>query len=125
MDHTPANSKYTPALQDILSALDDPECRAILKETTEPMTANELVATCDIPQSTLYRKLDRLSEASLVREFIGVGPEGGRITRYERDITDVTISIEETDDFSININRPARHADERLADMWSKMGDEL
>lgn len=125
MDYDPANSRDTPALQDILSALDDPACRAILKETTEPMTANELADTCDIPQSTLYRKLDLLSEAELVRELIEVGPEGGRITQYERDMTDVTISIDDNDEFSINIDRPTRHADERLADMWSKMGDEI
>jgi DNA-binding transcriptional ArsR family regulator len=125
MDHDPANSRDTPPLQDILSALDDPACREILKETTEPMTANELADTCDIPQSTLYRKLDLLSKAELVRELIEVGPEGGRITRYERDMTDVTISIDDNDEFSLNIDRPSRHADERLANMWSKMGDEL
>lgn len=125
MVRDPANSGDTPAMQDILSALDDPECRAILSETTEPMTANELTENCDIPKSTLYRKLDLLSRASLVRELIEVGPEGGRITRYERDVTDVTISVEDDDEFSVAIDRPAHHADERLADMWSKMGDEL
>lgn len=124
MEHDPANPGTTPALQDILSALDDPACRAILSETTEPMTASELTDVCDIPKSTLYRKLELLSQAALVRELIGVGPEGGRITRYERDVTDITISVED-DEFSITIDRPARQADERLADMWSKMGDEL
>jgi DNA-binding transcriptional ArsR family regulator len=125
MDHDPANLGDTPVLQEILSALDDPECRAILSETTEPMTANELTDACDIPKSTLYRKLNLLSQASLVRELIEVGSEGGRITRYERDVTDITISVADDDEFSVEIDRPARHADERLADMWSKMGDEL
>lgn len=125
MEQDPANPGDTPILQEVLAALDDPECRAILSETTEPMTANELTDACGIPKSTLYRKLELLSNASLVRELIEVGPEGGRITRYERDMTDVTVSIADDDEFSVAIDRPSRKADERLAEMWSKMGDEL
>ena len=120
-----APSEDTPSLQDVLVALDDADCRAILRETAEPMTANELIDACDIPKSTLYRKLDRLSTASLVREQDTINPEGGRITLYERDFDDVTISMDEDDDFSVTVERPPRKADERLADIWSKMGDEL
>ncbi len=126
MVRDPANPGDTPppTLQDILSALDDSECRSILMEISEPMTATELTDACDIAQSTLYRKLDLLSRASLVRELVSVGPEGGRVTRYERDVSDVTISVGD-DEFSVTVDRPSTHADERLADMWSKMGDEL
>ncbi|WP_114578232.1 helix-turn-helix domain-containing protein [Saliphagus sp. LR7] len=119
------SSEGPPALQTVLDALGDPECRAILSEATEPMTATELAETCDISQSTVYRKLDLLTEASLVDERTGVGSEGGRISQYERDMTDVSVSIDETGEFSIELDRPSRHADERLAEMWSEMGDEL
>ena len=115
----------TPSLQAVLRALDDADCRAILCETTEPMTANELIDACGIPKSTLYRKLDLLTTASLVREQVEINPNGGRITRYERDFEDVTISMDEEDNFSVTVERPPRRADERLADIWSKMGDEL
>ena len=120
-----APSEDTPSLRDVLNALDDADCRAILRETAEPMTANELIDACDIPKSTLYRKLDHLSTASLVREQDKINPEGGRITLYERDFDDVTISMDEEDNFSVTVERPPRKADERLADIWSKMGDEL
>ena len=125
MGHNPTQSDREPLLQDVASALVDPDCRAILRETTEPMTAMELSKICDIPKSTLYRKLDLLSTASLVREVYVIHPEGGRTTSYERDFDDVTISVEENEKFSVKIKRPARDANERLADMWSKMGDEL
>ncbi len=125
MVRDPANTEDSPALQDVLGTLDDPDCRAILRETTEPMTAADLTDTCDIPKSTVYRKLELLSQASLVRELIDVHPEGGRITRYECDVTDVTISMDNNEEFSVTIDRPARRVDERLADIWSKMGDEL
>jgi predicted transcriptional regulator len=120
-----ASSDDPPSLQDVLDALDDADCRDILRATTEPMTANELTDACDIPRSTLYRKLKLLSRASLVREQNAISPGGGRLTRYERDFEDVTISIDESDDFTVSVERPPRKAEERLADIWSKMGDEL
>lgn len=118
-------SKTPPSLQDILAALDDSDCRTILCETGDPMTANELINACDIAQSTLYRKLDLLSQASLVREWDEINPEGGRITRYERDFDDVKILIDDSDEFSVAVARPTRTVDERLRDIWSRMGDEL
>ena len=120
-----APSGDTPSFQDVLGALDDADCRAILRETTEPMTANELIDACSIPKSTLYRKLDLLTTASLIREQVEINPEGGRITRYERDFEDVNISMDEDNNFSVSVERPPRRADERLADIWSKLGDEL
>lgn len=125
MVRDPASSEDSPSLQDVLDALDDAACRAILRETTEPMTANELIDTCDIPQSTLYRKLDLLSEASLVREEETITPGGGRTTQYERDFEDVMISMNSDDNFSVTVERPPRKPDERLENIWSKMGDEL
>ncbi|MFB6200950.1 MAG: helix-turn-helix domain-containing protein [Halorhabdus sp.] len=120
-----ATSGDTPPVQDVLDALDDPDCRAILRNTAEPMTANELIDVCDISKSTLYRKLDLLSSASLVRERDTIGSGGGRITKYVRDFEDVLISMEENDTFSVTVERPDRTADQRLTDIWSTMGDEL
>lgn len=125
MVRNPASSEDASSLQDVLDALDDADCRAILRESAEPMTANELIDACDIPRSTLYRKLERLSRASLVREQVTINPGGGRTMKYERDFEDVTISMDEDDDFSVTIKRPPRKVDERLADIWSKMGGEL
>lgn len=121
--HTASNE--TPPLQDVLDALDDPDCRSILGETIEPMTANELIDACEIPKSTLYRKLDLLSAASLIQKRETINPEGGRVTRYECSFEDVTVSIDENGEFSLAVERPSRTTDERLADIWSMMGEEL
>jgi len=125
MGDSSASSMDPPELQEVLDALDDPDCRAILRETDEPMTANELTETCDIPKSTLYRKLDLLSSASLVREHDSISPEGGHLTKYQRDFEGVTISMNEDQTFSVEIEQPQRTADEQLTDIWSEMGDEL
>ncbi|MFC6733865.1 MULTISPECIES: helix-turn-helix domain-containing protein [unclassified Haladaptatus] len=120
-----SESADTPGLQAVLEALDDTDCRAILRETAEPMTATDLIDACDIPRSTLYRKLELLSTASLVRERDVINPEGGRTTRYERDFDAVTIAVTDDDTFSVSVERPPQNAGERLADIWSKMGEEL
>lgn len=124
MGEHPANNEDSPTVQGIFEALDDSDCRTILKETAEPMTAKELSETCEIPKSTVYRKLDLLSSASLVRERIKVNPNGGRTTRYQRDFNDIMVTMEDNQ-FSVTISQPERPIDERLADMWSEMGDEL
>jgi DNA-binding transcriptional ArsR family regulator len=125
MGDTSAASEDLPGLQNVLDALDDPECRTILRETVKPMTANELLEACDIPKSTLYRKLELLSAASLIREQETINSGGGRVTHYKRSVEDVTISLDDTGEFSMNIERPPQSTDKRLADMWSMMGDEV
>lgn len=125
MGETPVEDEDSPTLQGVLDALDDPDCRTILREMDEAMTANDLNDACDIPKSTLYRKLDLLSDASLVRKQDTINPGGGRTTYYERSFDDVTISISETGDFTVDVERPPQSTGDRLADIWSKMGDEL
>ncbi|MFC6616137.1 helix-turn-helix domain-containing protein [Halopenitus salinus] len=125
MGDNSVSSEDPSELQDVLDALDDPACRTILRETIEPMTANALLDACDIPKSTLYRKLELLSSASLVREQETINPGGGRVTYYERSFEDVTISMDDTGTFSVNVDRPPQSTDERLADIWSMMGDEV
>lgn len=115
----------TESIENILKALDDPDCRAILSETTKPITANELVNTCDIPRSTLYRKLELLSSASLIRERERIKSVGGRVTHYQRSFEGVTISIDDDGEFSISLNRHQQSTDQRLADIWSMMRDEV
>jgi DNA-binding transcriptional ArsR family regulator len=119
-----------PATEDtsltaVLEALNDRDCRAIPRETAEPMTATKLIDACDIPKSTLYRKLDRLGAADLLRERDTIHPEGGRTTTYERDFDTVLIAIDDDDSFSVTVDRPQQTADERLSDIWAAMGDEL
>lgn len=119
------NGSESSDLQTILEALEDPDCREILKATEIPTTAQELNEQCDIPSSTLYRKLELLSSASLLKEHYSIHPERGRITRYQRNMNTLSISIDEDDQFTVNIDRPKKSVEERLADIWSEMGEEL
>lgn len=113
-----------PDLQDVLDALDDPKCRVIVQNLDEPMTAEEISETCDVPLSTTYRKLDLLTEASLLREGMQIRPDGQHASQYETDFEEVIVKLSEERDFEVGISRMPRSADERLQDMWSEVRKE-
>ncbi|MFB6219800.1 MAG: helix-turn-helix domain-containing protein [Halolamina sp.] len=112
-------------LQAVLDVLQDPDCRNILRETDEPKRANELAETVDIPESTLYRKLNRLSSVGLLHEQNTVRTDGGRVSHYVCDFDSITIRAHSTDGFTLRLEGAVDDAEERLAAIWSKMGDEL
>lgn len=49
MEIDPVGNEDASTIQVVLDALDDPDCRTILKETDQPMTAKELTENCGIP----------------------------------------------------------------------------
>lgn len=114
-----------PSLQTVLDALDDPAARTIIAHLEEPMTAQQLTDVCDIPESTLYRKLALLSEASLLTERQTIRPDGQHTTRYRIEFETIQLQLTETQEFEVAIDRPARTADERLAELWTEVREEL
>lgn len=114
-----------PSLQTVLDALDDPAARTIIAHLEEPMTAQQLTDVCDIPESTLYRKLALLSEASLLTERQTIRPDGQHMTRYRIEFETIQLQLTETQEFEVAIDRPARTADERLAELWTEVREEL
>jgi predicted transcriptional regulator len=117
-------AEETPDLQAVLDALDDPDCRAIIQSLETPKTAAEVSEDCDIPTSTTYRKLDLLSDASLLAEGTEVRPDGHHATRYEVDFEEVVVELTEDRNLEASVVRPARSADERLASLWGEVRKE-
>jgi DNA-binding IclR family transcriptional regulator len=113
-----------PDLQVVLDALDDGDCRAIIAELDEPMTATEVSEACDIPTSTTYRKLDLLSEASLLSEGTEIRSDGHHATNYRVDFEQVIFELDERRALDVAITRPARRTDERLATLWGEVRKE-
>lgn len=114
-----------PDAKTVLGALHDEDCRAILTELENPRTARELLERCDIPRSTLYRKLDRLVEATLISEGTEIREDGSHASRYELDFEEIIVTRGADVEIEIEIERPAKRADERLAEMWSEVRREL
>lgn len=123
MVRDPSAEDDAPDVDTVLDALHDDDCRTILAELEGPETARTLLERCDIPRSTLYRKLELLSEATLLREGTEIREDGSHASRYEVDFEEIVVTREGS--IQIEIERPARSADERLAEMWSEVRREL
>ena len=124
MVRDPFADEDTPAFQDILDALDDPDCRSIVRILDEPMTADQIAEAANVPLSTTYRKLDLLTEASLLEEGTEIRSDGQHASQYTVAFDKVIIGLEENREFEVEISRRARTADERLADLWSEVKKE-
>ncbi|WP_233203900.1 transcriptional regulator [Halegenticoccus soli] len=116
-----ASDDETPAVQAVLDALDDADCRAIVRRLDGAMTARELSEACDIPLSTVYRKLDRLTEASLVDERLDLRADGHHTRRYRLAFGRVRFALGDDRGLEATIARPSDSADERLARLWSEV----
>jgi DNA-binding transcriptional ArsR family regulator len=114
----------SPQLQDVLDSLDDPACRTIIEQLEEPMTASELSEACDIPLSTTYRKLELLSEASLLDERIEIRTNSQNTTRYVLAFDEVRIGLDDDRAVEVAIKRRERTPDQRLSDLWSEVSKE-
>lgn len=111
-------------LQDVLDSLDDPACRIIIEQLEEPMTASELSEACDIPLSTMYRKLELLSEASLLDERIEIRTNNQNTTRYVIAFEEVRIGLDDDRLVEVAIKHRERTPDQRLSDLWSEVSKE-
>lgn len=80
--------------EEILNALEDADCRAILDATCESaLTAKEVSTACDVPLSTAYRKLDALVDAGLLVERVRLSRSGKHASEYARAVEDVVVSV--------------------------------
>lgn len=93
--------------EELLVALADPDCQCILSATREgPRTAGELSDECDIPQSTIYRKLDLLTETMLLDERVRVNRNGKHPSEYVRAFDRIVVDIDEN--CSVNVHASGR-----------------
>lgn len=124
MVRDPFAEEAEPDLQAVVDALDDKSCRRVIQEIEGAMTASEVSEVTDIPLSTTYRKLDLLTDASILEERTEIRSDGHHTTKYVLVFEAVRIGLTETRDFEVEISRPARSADEQLAQLWNEVRKE-
>jgi DNA-binding transcriptional ArsR family regulator len=69
---------------DILRALED-----------DPMPARELAETCDMSRPTVYRRLNRLTDAGLVDSRLALSPDGHHRDVFRLVVTELHVEIGE------------------------------
>ena len=90
---------------DILSVLEDQYTRTILMETSiEPMSAQKLADRCDVADSTIYRRIERLQEHDLIAESQVLDPDGHHHKEYRARLDHVTVDLERGK-FSVDVAR--------------------
>lgn len=115
-----------PDIEEVLAILADKDAQTIIRTLEEPMTAQELHEQCDIPESTLYRKLDRLTDTGLLHQQTRIRRDGRHTSEYVTAFTDITISrSENSGDLQLEITAPAKPPDERLAELWTEVSKEV
>ncbi len=126
MVRDPYASEDPPEPSAVLQALADDDAREILQTLTEPMTAQELQNECEIPESTLYRKLDMLTSTDLLTQQTRIRRDGHHANEYAVAFSAITVTRDtETGYLGVDIVAPARTADERLAQLWTEVGKEV
>jgi DNA-binding transcriptional ArsR family regulator len=120
----PFEAEDTPDLQDVLDALDDEDCRAIVEVLDEPLTAKAISEASDVPLSTTYRKLDLLTDAALLEERAVLQEDGHHTTEYEVAFEEVVVRLDEDRKLDVGIERPPASTDERLETLWAEVSKE-
>lgn len=110
----------TQDIQQVIDPLADPACRTIIHELDEPMTAQELSDVCDLPLSTTYRKVERLTDASLLTTELDIRRDGRHTTRYRSAFTEISIEVDDDRWFTVTITRPLT-PEQQLATMWTEV----
>lgn len=114
---SPSGEDKAPDATTVMEALHDVDCRTILSKLQKPQTARELLERSGIPRSTLYQKLDQLSEVTLIREGIEIRSNGRHASRYLSDFEEIIITRDDKGTLEVEIKRPAKRANERLAEV--------
>jgi len=86
----------TADVDGVLDALSDEyACRILCALDEEPLSADDLVAECDMSRPTVYRRLDDLSEVGIVDSQRSLSPEGHTRQEYHCTLSTATFHISE------------------------------
>jgi predicted transcriptional regulator len=107
-------------LATIISLLDDEHTRSILTATSEtPMSAKELSEHCGLSTSSIYRRLEQLTDANLVGEQTRPRPDGHHETVYVSQLTRFELTIRDGE-LTWDIAYQSDDVADQLTRLWGK-----
>lgn len=108
-------------LTTIADLLADEYAKAILEEiSSEPMTIPELTTHLDASRTTVYRRIQTLSELDLVESQIRPEPGGTDATAYAATLSEINIALE-SGSFEAEVKRTDTDAVDRLNQLWGDL----
>lgn len=107
-------------LATVVSLLDDEHVRSILVATSErPHSASELGDRCGLSTSSIYRRLDRLTDADLVGERTRPRSDGHHETVYVCRLDRFELTVRDGD-LSWGVDRQSDDVADQLTRLWGK-----
>ncbi|MFC5369058.1 helix-turn-helix domain-containing protein [Salinirubrum litoreum] len=117
---TPDGEMAGVDLATVVSLLDDEHVRSILIATSEkPRSANELSDRCGLSTSSIYRRLERLTDADLVTERTRPRSDGHHETVYVSRLDRFELTIRDGD-ISWEVDRRSDDVADQLTRLWGK-----
>ncbi|MBX0286493.1 helix-turn-helix domain-containing protein [Haloarcula salinisoli] len=109
-----------PTLETVVALLDDDHARAILTATSDDaLSAKELSERCDISQATVYRRVDRLTDAGLVTERTRPRADGHHDTVYAATLDELTVRLRDGE-LEFELDRVGDDVADRLTRLWEE-----
>lgn len=109
-----------PDLATIAAIVDNEHARTILAATSvEPMSAQELTERCDATLPTVYRLVDRLKAADLLREGTRIREDGHHDAVYVATLESIEITLTDGS-FELSLDRRRGDPADELAALWEK-----
>lgn len=81
-----------PTAEEAFEVLGDESARRVFSCLDTPRSAQEVAEESDVPLSTVYRALDRLSDAELAERKIVIREDGNRVFRFVRRADTLRVS---------------------------------
>ncbi|MFB6121881.1 MAG: helix-turn-helix domain-containing protein [Haloferacaceae archaeon] len=107
-------------LATVVALLDDEHVRSILAATSEtPLSANELSEHCGVSTSSIYRRLDRLTDADLVGERTRPRADGHHETVYVSRLERFELVLRDGE-FEWDVDRERDDVADELTRLWGK-----
>jgi predicted transcriptional regulator len=112
-----------PGLAEVVALLNDEHVRTILAATSaEPRSAAELGERCDVSESTIYRRVDRLTDAGLVEARTRPRRDGHHETVYVATLARFEVRVADGSvEWTVDRDRGRTDVADELARMWGEL----
>lgn len=113
-----------PAPDAVFDVLDDETCRTIVSELDNPMTARQIADEANIPISTTYKKLEKLTNTPLLAETTELHAEGHHRSLYFVNFEQLVVRLDHQREFAVDIKPKRADPEGQLVSIWSELRKE-
>ncbi|KAB1190613.1 helix-turn-helix domain-containing protein [Haloferax sp. MBLA0076] len=119
MSTNPLSEAFEPDFQSVFDSLTSTQCRTVLRTLDSPMTASEIADVCEMPRSTVYRKLEQMVDAGLLTKR----DNGQSAAEYSLGFREVVVT-HHAGGLELSVSSQSRSASDQLSELWAEVRTE-